>query len=61
MSMFSRLQWAALSDPLRHDDGGASAVEYSLLVGLIAGVIVLAVTALGAGVVGLFGTLPPGL
>jgi len=61
MSMFSRLGRSLMSDPLRHDQRGATAVEYSLLIGLIAAVIVVAVTALGLGVLGLFNTLPPGL
>jgi Flp pilus assembly pilin Flp len=60
MSMFSRLRWGVLSDPLRHGQRGATAVEYSLLVGLIAAVIVGAVGAFGSGVLSLFGTLPPG-
>ena len=33
-----------------NDESGAAAVEYGLLVGLIAVVIVVAVTALGAGI-----------
>lgn len=35
-------------------DGGATAVEYALMVGLIATAVVAAVTALGMGVLGLF-------
>jgi pilus assembly protein Flp/PilA len=42
---------------LREDDRGATAVEYGLLVALIAGVIVVAVTALGTKVSGLFTTI----
>ncbi len=38
----------------RTDEAGATAVEYGLMVSLIAGVIVLAVTALGVRVTGLF-------
>ena len=34
--------------PLCRDDGGATAVEYGLMVALIAAVIVVAVTALGS-------------
>ena len=49
------------SPPLREDDRGATAVEYSLMIGLIAAVIVGAVTAFGLGVLGLFNALPPGL
>jgi len=37
-----------------HDEKGATAVEYGLLVAFIAGVIILAVTALGLDVQGLF-------
>jgi Flp pilus assembly pilin Flp len=47
--------------PSRQDDHGATAVEYSMLVGLIAAVIVGAVTVFGLNVLGLFSTLPPGL
>ena len=47
--------------PSRQDDRGATAVEYSLMVGLIAAVIVGAVTLFGLDVLGLFNTLPPGL
>jgi pilus assembly protein Flp/PilA len=36
------------------EDSGATAVEYGLLLALIAGVVVLAVTALGQILVGLF-------
>ena len=46
--------------PLR-DERGATAVEYSLMAGLIAAVIVGAVTAFGLGVLGLFNMVPPGL
>ena len=46
---------------LGRDDRGATAVEYGLIVALIAAVIVGAVTAFGLGVLGLFGTIPPGL
>ncbi|MBA2774424.1 MAG: Flp family type IVb pilin [Nocardioidaceae bacterium] len=38
----------------RRDEKGASAVEYGLLVALIAAVIVLAVTALGGTLNGIF-------
>jgi pilus assembly protein Flp/PilA len=41
-----------LSKP--RDEEGATAVEYGLLVGLIAGVIVVAVTLLGSKVTGMF-------
>jgi pilus assembly protein Flp/PilA len=46
-----------LTQSLRRDDRGASAVEYGLLVGLIAAVIVVAVTALGGKLNGLFTTI----
>jgi len=36
-----------LAEPVRRDDRGATAVEYGLLVALIAAVIITAVTALG--------------
>jgi pilus assembly protein Flp/PilA len=36
-----------LSQPLRRDDRGATAVEYGLMVALIAAVIVTAVTLIG--------------
>jgi pilus assembly protein Flp/PilA len=49
------------SHPRREDERGATAVEYSLMVGLIGAVIVGAVTVLGVNVLGLFNTLPPGL
>lgn len=39
-----------LADRLRRDDRGATAVEYGLIVALIAGVIILAVTALGTNI-----------
>ena len=47
--------------PLPENERGAAAVEYSLLIGLIAAVIVGAVTAFGLGVLGLFNSLPLGL
>jgi pilus assembly protein Flp/PilA len=47
--------------PLRRDDQGATAAEYSLMAGLVAAVIVGAVTLFGLNVLGLFNTLPPGL
>ncbi len=46
-----------LSEPLRRDDRGATAVEYGLMVALIAGAIVLTVTALGGALNGLFGAI----
>ena len=43
-----------LSQPLRRDDDGATAVEYGLMVALIAAVIVGVVTALGGKLTTLF-------
>jgi pilus assembly protein Flp/PilA len=60
MFIFSRLRRGLLRFPMRLDHG-ATAVEYGLVIGLIAAVIVGAVTALGLGVLGLFNTMPPGL
>jgi len=61
MFKFSGLRWSSLGFPLWQSQSGATAVEYSLLIGLIAAVIVGAVTAFGLGVLGLFSTVPPGL
>ncbi|HEY2306939.1 MAG TPA: Flp family type IVb pilin [Streptosporangiaceae bacterium] len=61
MFKFSGLRWTLPSHPLWQSQRGATAVEYSLLIGLIAAVIVGAVTAFGLGVLGLFATIPPGL
>jgi pilus assembly protein Flp/PilA len=47
--------------PLHRDDRGASAVEYGLLVGLIAVVIIAAVTLLGTKLSDLFGTITSSL
>jgi pilus assembly protein Flp/PilA len=46
-----------LTTPLRRDDRGASAVEYALLVALIAVAIVVTMTALGAKISGMFTTV----
>jgi pilus assembly protein Flp/PilA len=46
LRLFISLQ-TFLSQPLRGDDRGATAVEYGLMVALIAAAIVVAVTALG--------------
>jgi len=43
-----------VKDRLRREDSGATAVEYGLLVGLIAVVIIVAVAALGTKLTGLF-------
>jgi pilus assembly protein Flp/PilA len=45
-----------LSRPLRRDDRGATAAEYSLMVALIAAVIVVVVAALGTNLSSLFDT-----
>jgi pilus assembly protein Flp/PilA len=59
MNMYVALQTGLLN--LRENaadrDRGATAVEYGLMVALIAGVIVLAVTALGAKVQTIFTTV----
>lgn len=59
--MFCGLQWRLSGLPLRRDDQGATAVEYSLMACLIAAVIVGAVTLFGLNVLGQFNTLPSGL
>lgn len=41
----------------QHNDEGATAVEYALMIGLIAFAIIAAVTVLGINVLGLFGPL----
>ena len=46
-----------ITQPLRHGDRGASAVEYGLLVALIAAVIVTAVTLLGTNLASIFNTV----
>jgi pilus assembly protein Flp/PilA len=61
MSIFHRVMPGHRGHRRRRDDRGATAVEYGLIVGLIAAVIIGAVTAFGLGVFGLFGTIPPGL
>jgi pilus assembly protein Flp/PilA len=56
LSFFVSLQ-NFLAQPLRRDDRGASAVEYGLLVFLIAIVIVAAVTTLGTKLASVFSTV----
>ena len=46
---------SSLARRLGRDERGATAVEYGLMVALIAGAIVLTVTALGGALSGLFG------
>jgi pilus assembly protein Flp/PilA len=46
-----------LSQPLRRDDRGATAVEYGLMVALIAAVIIAIVTTLGGNLTNLFTTV----
>ena len=48
---------AFTSDRLKKEAKGATAVEYGLMVGLIAVVIIVAVTALGKNLDGLFTTI----
>jgi pilus assembly protein Flp/PilA len=43
-----------LTQPLQRDDRGATAVEYGLMVALIAAVIVIAVTAIGTKLTSVF-------
>jgi len=45
------------AQPISRDDRGATAVEYGLMVALIAAVIVVAVTALGAKLNTMFGNI----
>ena len=56
--------YALAQDRLRKEEDGATAVEYGLMVGLIAVVIIVAVTLLGTNLRGLFnsiaGSLPGG-
>jgi Flp pilus assembly pilin Flp len=51
---------ASTSDSVRPVELGATAVEYSLILAAIAGVIVATVTTLGTQVIGLFSTIPAG-
>lgn len=44
----------ALASRLRRDEAGQDLIEYALLAGLISLVAVLAITALGTGISGLF-------
>jgi pilus assembly protein Flp/PilA len=46
-----------LTRPLYRDDRGATAVEYGLMVALIAAVIVVAVTALGSKISSIFNSV----
>jgi pilus assembly protein Flp/PilA len=59
MNMYVALQTGLLNlrENVADRDRGATAVEYGLMVALIAGVIVLAVTALGAKVNTIFTTV----
>jgi len=52
LQLFVTLQ--TLLTPRKHDDEGATAVEYGLMVSLIAAVIVIAVAALGTKLNGIF-------
>jgi pilus assembly protein Flp/PilA len=53
----NKLQLLAARLVARRDETGATAVEYGLMVSLIAGAIVVAVTALGVKVDGIFDTI----
>jgi len=57
LAFFLRLNY----DLKHRDERGATAVEYGLLVGLIAVVIIVAVTALGSKLQGLFNTITSAL
>jgi pilus assembly protein Flp/PilA len=57
LAFFLRLNY----DLQHRDETGATAVEYGLLVGLIAVVIIVAVTALGSKLTGLFNTITSAL
>jgi len=61
MFMFCGFRRGRSGLPSRQDDRGATAVEYNLMAGLVAAVIVGAVTLFGLDVLGLFNTLPTGL
>jgi len=51
----------AIATPLRRDDRGATAVEYGLLVALIAAVIIVVVGVLGKQVSDAFSTVVSGM
>jgi pilus assembly protein Flp/PilA len=51
----------ALLQSMKSDRKGVTALEYGLLAGLIAGVIVVAVTAVGANINGVFTTVAASL
>jgi Flp pilus assembly pilin Flp len=46
---------------LMGDERGATLVEYALVIGLIAGVAIIVLTAIGQGVVGIFTGILPSL
>jgi pilus assembly protein Flp/PilA len=54
MPQFVNYLLTVLAEPVRRDDRGATAVEYGLMVALIAIVIIVAVTALGVNLAALF-------
>jgi pilus assembly protein Flp/PilA len=58
LGLYARLQngWVALRTKAR-DEGGATAVEYGLLVALIAAIIVIVVALLGQKVSGAFSSV----
>lgn len=53
LSFYATLQ-SLLTDALRRDDRGATAVEYGLMVALIALAVIVAVTLLGTNLTALF-------
>jgi pilus assembly protein Flp/PilA len=54
LALVMLIQHLLTSRPAYHDDRGASAVEYGLLVALIAAVIVVAVTLIGTNLTSVF-------
>jgi len=60
LKLYIHLQ-TRLAQPWREDDRGATAVEYGLMVGLIAAVIVVAITALGGKLTTLFTSITTSL
>ena len=59
MKFYTKIQ--ALMNSMRNDEEGATAVEYGLMVSLIAVAIIVAVTAVGAQLTTLFGQVDTGL
>lgn len=63
LSIYATLQTLGfkIKNRLQHDETGATAVEYGIMVGLIAVVIIVVVTALGGQLTGLFQSVTDGL